>query len=235
MHSWTQKQIAYMHDAIRFSDYYRVIAARIAPYLVPEGTLCDAGCGLGELGMALLPCCRHVTCIDRDENAIADLCRRKPEGITALCGDVENHCPSEPYDAMVFCLFGSTRQALEIAKVKCRGKVFLIKRNYATHRFSADALPIGDYTAENTARELTGMGIPFSVESFTADLGQPFHSMAAAREFFATYNRSGRPITDAELKCRLQKGPSEEFPLFLPHTKQLQLFTIDAADICLSE
>ena len=235
MHGWTKKQIDYMHDALRFSDYYQVIAAHIAPHLTPGGTLCDAGCGLGELGLALLPCCRSVTCIDRDENAIADLCRRKPEGIIALCGDVEDHCPQKPYDAMVFCLFGSTRQALEIAKAMCRGKIFLIKRSYTIHCFSADALPIGDYTAENTARELTGMGIPFFAEDFTAELGQPFRSMTDAGEFFSLYNRSEHSITDEELESRLCPGPTEEFPLFLPHTKQLRLFTIDAADICLPE
>ena len=231
MDNWTKEKIDYMHDALRFSDYYPVIAGHIAPYLIPGGTLCDVGCGLGELGMALRPYCRRITCIDQDENAIADLLRRKPEGITALCGPAEEHRPQEAYDAMVFCLFGSTAQALTIAKARCRGKVFLIKRNYASHRFSADTLPIGDHTAEHTARELTAWGIPFSAEDFTAELGQPFRSLDAAREFFAIYNRSGRPMTDEDLKSRLHPGPTEEFPLFLPQKRQLRLFVVDVADI----
>ena len=231
MDGWTKKQIDYMHDALRFSDYYQVIAAHIAPHLAPGSTLCDAGCGLGELGLALLPRCRSVTCVDIAPAAIRDLESRAPAGIMPLCGNVAECPPAVPYDAMVFCLFGSTGEALAIAGAQCRGKVFLIKRNYVNHRFSTDTIPIGDHTAEHTARELAAWGIPFFAEDFTAELGQPFRSMTDAREFFSLYNRSEHSITDEELRSRLCSGPTEEFPLFLPQKKQLRLFTIETENI----
>ena len=78
------------------------------------------------------------------------------EGVTAICGDVEALTPKEPYDAMVFCLFGRTEDTLRIAKKQCRGKIFLVKRDYSHHRFSAGKVSLGEYTAgstENVLRE----------------------------------------------------------------------------------
>lgn len=97
--------------------------------------VCDAGCGIGELSLALKPYCRHVTAVDADALAIKTLKAHLIEGVIAICGDVEALTPKEPYDAMVFCLFGRTEDTLRIAKKQCRGKIFLVKRDYSHHRF----------------------------------------------------------------------------------------------------
>ena len=231
MYDWSAEQMAFWRDALRFTDYYRVIAGHIAPYLPPYASVCDAGCGLGALGLALLPHCRTVTCVDREPSVIADLQKRAPAGLTALCGDVEQCPPPETYDAMVFCLFGSTEQALRIAGRQCRGRIFLVKRDYTHHRFSAGEVPLGDYNAENTARELARRQIPCRTEEFTADFHQPVRSREEARRFFALHDLSDRPLSPAELEARLCPGPTAEFPLCIPHTKQLRLFIIETADI----
>ena len=51
---------------------------------------------------------------------------------------------------MVFCLFGRTEDTLRIAKKQCRGKIFLVKRDYSHHRFSAGKVSLGEYTAGST-------------------------------------------------------------------------------------
>ena len=54
--------------------------------------------------------------MDADELAIKTLEAHLIKGVTAICGDVEALTPKEPYDAMVFCLFGRTEDTLRIAR-----------------------------------------------------------------------------------------------------------------------
>ena len=228
----TEESIAFLRDAAAMSDYYRVIAGRIAPRLPKEAHVCDAGCGIGELSLALKLHCRHVTAVDADALAIKTLEAHLTEGITARCGDVEALAPKEPYDAMVFCLFGRAEDALRIAKKQCRGKIFLVKRDYSHHRFSAGKVSLGEYTAGSTEAVLHEEGIPYAMERFTAEFGQPFRSLEAAKRFFALYNRSeSETLSQDEIRARLTAGPSEEFPYYLPHQKALCLFTVETADI----
>ena len=213
---WTDESIAFLRDAAAMNRYYETIAERIAPQLQENAHVCDAGCGIGELSLALKPYCRHVTAVDADELAIKTLEAHLIKGVTAICGDVEALTPKEPYDAMVFCLFGRTEDTLRIAKKQCRGKIFLVKRDYSHHRFSAGKVSLGEYT----------------VEHFTAEFGQPFRSLEAAERFFALYNRSeSEVLSKDEIRARLTAGPSEKFPYYLPHEKALCLFTVETADI----
>ena len=153
---WTDESIAFLRDAAAMNRYYETIAEKITPQFQENAHVCDAGCGIGELSLALKPYCRHVTAVDADALAIKTLKAHLIEGVTAICGDVEALTPKEPYDAMVFCLFGRTEDTLRIAKKQCRGRIFLVKRDYSHHRFSAGQVSLGEYTAgstENVLRE----------------------------------------------------------------------------------
>ena len=137
---WTDESIVLLRDAPTMNRYYETIAERIAPQLQENAHVCDAGCGIGELSLALKPYCRHVTAVDADALAIKTLKAHLIEGVIAICGDVEALTPKEPYDAMVFCLFGRTEDTLRIAKKQCRGKIFLVKRDYSSTRRGARKL-----------------------------------------------------------------------------------------------
>ena len=229
---WTDESIAFLRDAAAINRYYETIAERITPQLQENAHVCDAGCGIGELSLALKPYCRHVTAVDAEELAIKTLEAHLIKGVTAICGDVEALTPKEPYDAMVFCLFGRTEDTLCIARKQCRGRIFLVKRDYSHHRFSAGKVSLGEYTAGSTEAVLHEKGVPYTVERFTAEFGQPFRSLEAAERFFALCNRSeSEALTAREIKSRLIAGPSPEFPYYLPHKKALCLFTVETADI----
>lgn len=187
---WTDESIAFLRDAAAMNRYYETVAERIAPQLPENAHICDAGCGIGELSLALKPYCHHVTAVDADELAIKTLEAHLIKGVTAICGDMETLAPEKPYDAMVFCLFGRTQDTLRIAKKQCRGRIFLVKRDYSHHRFSAGKVSLGEYTAGSTEAVLHEKGVPYTVERFTAEFGQPFRSLEAAERFFALYNRS---------------------------------------------
>lgn len=119
---WTDESIALLRGAAAMNRYYETVAERIALQLTENAHICDAGCGIGELSLALKPYCRHVTAVDADELAIKTLEAHLIKGVTARCGDVEALTPKEPYDAMVFCLFGRTEDTLRIARKQCRTK-----------------------------------------------------------------------------------------------------------------
>lgn len=113
---WTDESIAFLRDAAAMNRYYETVAEKITPQFQENAHVCDAGCGIGELSLALKPYCRHVTAVDADELAIKTLEAHLIKGVTAICGDVEVLTPKEPYDAMVFCLFGRTEDTLRIAR-----------------------------------------------------------------------------------------------------------------------
>lgn len=98
---WTEESIALLRDAAAINRYYETIAERIAPQLPENAHICDAGCGIGELSLALKPYCHHVTAVDADALAIKTLKAHLIEGVTARCGDMETLAPEKSYDAMV--------------------------------------------------------------------------------------------------------------------------------------
>ena len=133
--------------------------------------------------------------MDADALAIKTLKAHLIEGVTARCGDMETLAPEKPYDAMVFCLFGRTQDTLRIAKKQCRGRIFLVKRDYLHHRFSAGQVSLGEYTAGSTEAVLHEKGVPYTVERFTAEFGQPSRSVRLRRRSAFLHS-----ITEVEVK-----------------------------------
>ncbi len=228
---WTNESIAYLRDAAKVNDYYRILAGKIAQDLPCGAHVCDAGCGVGELSLALAARGMRVTAVDISAAAIESLKKRAEGDLAALCGEVENLPPQEKYDAMVFCLFGSTEQALSIAREQCAGKVFLIKRDYTHHRFSAGELELGRYSASRAESVLRARGIPFESESLSLEFGQPFRSLFAAERFFAIYARGQEIFRPHEIREKLVRREDSEFPYYLPHEKKLRLFAFDVKDL----
>ncbi len=53
--AWTPERVRFMANADAHTDYYQKLARWLAPWLPKNGHVCDAGCGLGSLSLALLP------------------------------------------------------------------------------------------------------------------------------------------------------------------------------------
>ena len=144
MQLWEADMVRFMTDASEYGNYHQTLAQMLAPYLDRNTHICDAGCGLGYLSLALAPYAGHVTGAERNPDAaavLAENCRRLGiPNITPRCGPIEAMDPEIPYDAMVFCFFGHIDEILEISRRQCRGRVFIITRNYTTHRFSVGIL-----------------------------------------------------------------------------------------------
>ena len=238
MYRWTADSIGWMADAARQTDFYRLLAAELVPYLRPEDRICDAGCGLGFLSLALSPYVRSVTAAERDGRALSvlerELSLRQIRNVQPLCTDVLTHTPSQFYDAMVFCFFGSMDEILTAARAQCRGRVLVVKRDQTDHRFTVTKQPLGGtHGVEAACRRLTELGIPCDLKRTAFRFDQPFRTWEDARRFFALYRREDDAalITDDFLRGKLERTGDPQFPWRLPSLRRLGLLTFDALQI----
>ncbi|MBQ1351631.1 MAG: class I SAM-dependent methyltransferase [Oscillospiraceae bacterium] len=233
MQNWEPEMIRFLLDAIDSTDYYQKLAAKIAPHLPQEAHVCDAGCGLGELSRALLPYCRRVTAIDRAAAPLEELQRRitaqEAEKMEICCGDIREVPPVQPYDAMVFCLFGSAEESLKIAAEQCTGTVILIKRSTGKHAFRPGSAEETPHTARSAEELLDQLQIPYELECFSLELGQPLRSLDDGVRFYTIYGREEKEAKEA-VHQRIKQGRSQKFPYYLPNHKQLILlaFSVEA-------
>lgn len=227
-----------MADAAGETDFYRRLAAELLPYLTPEDAVCDAGCGLGHLSLALSPYVRTVTAVEREQRALAvlerELALRHIENVHPCCEDVFTHRPEKPYDAMVFCFFGSMDEILSVAAARCRGTVIAVKRDQTDHRFTVTKQPLGGtHVVDAACRRLSELGIPYELKRTAFRFDQPFRSWEDARRFFEVYRRrdDASLITDALLRERLEETGDSEFPWRLPSLRPAGILVFDAAKI----
>ena len=228
MFRWTDEGIRFMADAAGETDFHRRLAAELLPYLTPEDAVCDAGCGLGHLSLALSPYVRTVTAVEREQRALAvlerELALRHIENVHPCCEDVFVHRPEKPYDAMVFCFFGSIEEILAAAARCCRGTVLAVVRNDARHRFSGKSRRPGRHSYETACRILTEKGINFTTRTASFAFDQPFRSLEAARRFFELYGGS------EDWRARLVETGDPEFPWHLPSRRDFGLIVFQAGD-----
>lgn len=225
MFQWNKEMVRFMRDASEYSDYHRRLVQWMLPDLHPGDHICDAGCGLGYLSLALSPYVRRVTAADRSREALSILrencTRRAVQNIDIRSGDIRADSPDTAYDAMVFCFFGTIEEVAAIARGQCRGTVFVFKKHYATHRFSVGSHPTGHENFRAAAEWLAERGIPFEVAELELEMGQPLRSTEEARRFFRLYSRDEDKsvITDEFLRGRLIETGWTDFPLYLPHKR----------------
>ena len=237
MQLWEKDMVRFMRDASEYGNYHQVLAQMLAPHLDQNIRICDAGCGLGYLSLALAPYAGRVFGVERNPDAAAVLqenCRKLGiSNVVSRCGPIEELVPEDPYDAMVFCFFGGIDEILRISRSQCRGKVFIITRNYTTHRFSVGSHKTGSYGYRTSHDTLTALGIPFTETTMELEFGQPFRCFADARRFYETYSKDSDKavITDEFLRAKLVKTDSEEFPWYMPHQRRLALLTFETKNI----
>lgn len=236
MFYWTQEMVDFMRDAAEYSACYRLLADAICERLPPARHVCDAGCGLGFLSCELAARFPLVTAADVSGRALevlrAQTAARGISNVQILQADLTRFTPPEPYEAMVFCMFGSTRQTLRIAKRCCKGRIVMVKKGYTHHRFSLGEVPLRDETQRTAAQELCALGIPFAMQTQSFEMGQPLRSLEEAVRFFRLYSKDAPgAVTPEAVAARLVQTGQRRFPLYLPQKKELALFTIQTDEL----
>ena len=226
-----------MRDASEYGTYNQELAKRLAPELTQEMHICDAGCGLGYLSLALAPHVGKISAVERNAEPLTVLkenCRRLGIRNIEICnGAIQEVLPQQKYDAMVFCFFGKGHEILEIAKQQCSGTVYIITRTYTSHRFSVGDHPTGSFGYRGSRELLRDLGIPYEENTMALEFGQPFRSLADARKFFEIYSKDEdkSAITDEFLHSKLVATGEAQFPYYMPHLRNLAILKFKTADI----
>ena len=234
---WYADMVRFLRNASEYGSYNQILLEKMRPFLDPGMRICDAGSGLGYLSLALAPHVRQVTAVEKNPdaaNVLKENCLRSGiSNIDARCEDMCRHQPEEPYDAMVFCFFGQPRQILQLAGKLCRGRVFVFTRNYRNHRFSAGTHATNWESFPELQALLREYGIEAHTEVFLAEYGQPFQNWEDARRFFEVYSKDPDKsvITEDFLKQKVIETGKEDFPLYMPHERNVAFVTFQAKDI----
>ena len=232
MFKWTQESIAYMDDACRRTDFHRKLTAELQPYLRETDSVCDAGCGLGYLSLSLAPYVGAVTAVERDSQALAvlerELALRHIENVHPCCEDVFVHRPEKPYDAMVFCFFGSMEEILAAALRQCRGTVLAVVRDDVCHRFSGAPRAPGRHSFDAACGVLDAHGIPYTAQRAALDFPQPFRTLEDARTFLTIYG-GGAPAED-DLRAKLISTGDPDFPWQLPGVRRFGMIAFSTEE-----
>lgn len=234
MFCWNEDMVRFLRDASEYSDYHARLAAWMAPYLSPSDRVCDAGCGLGYLSLALSHYVNSITAVDSSETALHILREKAADSgiIDIRCGDIHLLPPDVPYDAMVFSFFGKMDEIAAIAAAQCRGTVFAFKKNYVNHRFSVGEHPVGDDSFPRAIEWLEQRQIPYISETLELEMGQPLRSLDDAGRFFRLYNHGDdAELTEEFLQARLIETGRADFPLYLPQMRQVGCLRFAAADL----
>lgn len=231
---WDDESIRFMRDSAEHLKFAEEQARHILPYLPPDASICEGGCGLGYLSLALSPHVKQVTAVDRAAEAVAvlwqNIQRTETQNIRAVAANIFDMQPAQLYDAMVFCRFGAVEEILRLAAEQCAGTVVVLTLANPCHRFTL---------AEKTARrkewfsreKLDELKIPYQMELFTAETGQPLHSLADAVRFFQMYDQSGEAVTEEQVQSRLTADPKGVYPYFSPMTSAFRLLAFQADDV----
>lgn len=238
MFSWSADTVRFMADACRRTDFHEKLTALLLPYLKPTDHICDAGCGLGYLSLALSPHAAHITAAERDAAALAvlrqELDARGITNVTPLCADVLAYTPPVPFDAMVFCFFGSMDEILSVVRSRCRGTVIAVKRDHRDHRFTVTKQTLGESHGVAAAEaRLTELNIPYELKRTAYRFDQPFRDWEEARLFFETYRRrdDASLITDGFLREKLEPTGDAAFPWHIPVVRRAGIFVFQTSKI----
>lgn len=233
MSEWTDRMIGFMSDASGYGNYFEELSECLSAYLDKDWTVCDAGCGIGQLTISLSPLVKHITGIDRSEPAIGklknSLATAGLDNAEAVCADFDNLDSSFVFDAMIFNYYGRMDEILEIARRYCRKRIIVVKKNYTNHRFSIGKNPINESSTSEVSAFLDSRGMRYTTRLFSAEFGQPFRSLEDAVEFFSIYSRDGdRSLINREnVEKRLVETGKTDFPYYLPHRRESMIFVIE--------
>ena len=237
MQLWYEDMIRFMRDASEYGTYNQELASLLAPELTRDMHICDAGCGLGYLSLALAPYAGRISAVERNPEPLAVLeenCRiRQISNIEIRCGAIQEVPPARKYDAMVFCFFGRGPEILDVAKKQCDGTVYIITRTYTSHRFSVGEHPTGSYGYRGSQALLRELGIPYEERTLALEFGQPFRSLGDARRFYEIYSKDADKslITDEFLLNKLESTGQTMYPYYMPHLRSLAILKFRAVDI----
>lgn len=220
---WNDDSIKFMSSASEYSNYHITLASRISGYVKAGARICDVGCGLGYLSLALASYGYDVTALDCSPDALAVLkanLSKKPELKVSLVEDnISTHNPKAPYDALVFCFFGYIEQVVKMARNHCSGiSIMICKENSYKSPVNSK---LACKTSKTMAEYLNEEKIDYTFERFSVSFDQPLNDLDEAVRYFNLYGDT----PEQEIKSLLRPCRYGTSKYVLPIEKNLGMIT----------
>lgn len=235
MSGWTPEIVRFMEDAACASDYFQRLARVVTAGLPQGASVCDAGCGMGQLACEMARLGFNVDALDKSAAAVRyarSLSARSEHGerVHVRVGDFsEGGGPS--CDRMVFCLSASVRDAFWAARTAGAKSLVVVNKVHARVEYGDEYLGSRPVVRDAQAEydDVRACGIVGSVRELEFEYGQPFRSLEDARCYFGLFRTRKYPlgVTDAELERELVRTGDGRFPWYLPVSRRLSIFDID--------
>lgn len=222
--------ISYMERAAQHTLYYKMLAEHIGHDLKQTDRICDAGCGLGYLSLALSHYVERVDAIDTCQAALAilrsNIGQTQKSNIRPIHANIYELAPQEPcYDAMVCCYFGKIVQIAALAHRLCKGPVYIVKGRSSHHLFSKGGERAQRETADMTEAWLEAHRLSYQKIPLNLELGQPFLSLDDAKQFATLYGKPGNSDV-SWIEKRLGQDPRGKYQWYMPLEKPVTLFRV---------
>lgn len=227
---WNARTIGWFQRASAHTGFHEQLAGIIAPFLSAEEDLCDMGCGAGLIDLVLSRNVRHVTCVDRDEVALAALAEQaKAQNIENLAvrqGDV--HRLTGRWDTGLMVFFGQVGEHVHQYLSLCNHNLIAVVRKQGCPLLPGEQGGSPEGSGALTA--LTENRIRFMMVESALEYGQPLRDMEEARCFAEFYGKVPKGQSTGEyLRANLVESGSSKFPLYLPGKKSMEIYIIPRA------
>ena len=229
---WDERAIRWRLDASDYTGYDAAMAALLLPKLEGCATLCDVGCGLGLVDLALAEHLESVTGVDVSAPAIDTLRRRADRAgirnVTALRAD--RRTLRGAWDAVLVMFCGAVEETVPACVSLARRRVLLVVHSEAYGGTGPEAYRRRKRTsAESAGAWLDANGYRYSAESAALEFGQPHADFDDALAFLRVYCPDAPEEALARhLRGTLRQTGRADFPLYAPKTKRFTVFNIDA-------
>ncbi|MDR2355141.1 MAG: class I SAM-dependent methyltransferase [Clostridiales Family XIII bacterium] len=240
---WNEKTLDWFRTASVYTGFHSRLASIVRPFVADCETLCDMGCGHGLLDLELAKDLRSVLCVDQSEAAIGALNERiRAQGarnVVARVADV-NSLAGERWDAVMMSFFGSSLEDIARFLALCDKRMILIVHESATAGRCVNAVSLRPkpFGAAEVSGFLTGRDLRFQKTHAALEFGQPFKSLADARDFIQTYAASmleaaggagpaERTRLYQDMENRIVETGLSDYPLYLPKSKKLAVFVVE--------
>lgn len=235
MIEWTDKTIEYFKDASEYTGFHRNLAEKIRPYLKPDWTLCDLGCGLGLLDIELSDSVSKITAIDHSKKAINDLNDRAKaqaiKNIHAKVGDVDK-IKDEKWGVLLMSFYGGSDELDRLFSLAKHKVIMVCFSDDDIKNKAKKSSKKNKSTTESKEKYLKSKGYPYKKIENIMEFGQPFKSMDDAYDFFDVYLTEEDPhkrkaIIEKDLKGIAPANLDKEFPYFKSIKKKIGILIVD--------
>lgn len=236
MFVWTEEKIRWYQQAANYTKYYQKIFQEMKPFIHKQHTVCDLGCGLGDLSMELAKVAKEVTALDISEDALRVVeqkaAAQKITNIVPLQSDWRNIELIPQWDMMVVSFFRQNYEDfIQLLKMS-RERIMVVATNGSEKNF----LPKKKKKRSNKKKiaelkqSLDQYGVTYQCKESIIEFGQPFTTVEDAKNYVRVYVPYRTPEEiQHHIDTHLQAIDDPEFgyQFLLPNKKEIGIFIIE--------